>query len=150
MPFLPPIQQHQSTEFVTSFLLSLINSERILKIGQYLLKLWARVRCLVFLTYSVDFSKTMMDFMKFEEANLAYWDQSTRCFFSVGSVEAFSGFVKLKSYFCWYNLVFCIVLLLLIFSIDVTIYSQNAPKSFDSRAQKGPSSSSVLISVFGE
>ena len=30
------------------------NSERILKIGQYLLKLWARVRCLVFLTHGVD------------------------------------------------------------------------------------------------
>jgi len=29
------------------------NSERILKIGQYLVKLWARVRCLVFLTHSV-------------------------------------------------------------------------------------------------
>jgi len=28
------------------------NSERILKIGQYLVKLWARVRCLVFLTQS--------------------------------------------------------------------------------------------------
>ena len=30
------------------------NSERILKIGQYLVKLWARVRCLVFLTHSVE------------------------------------------------------------------------------------------------
>ena len=30
------------------------NSERILKIGQYLVKLWARVRCVVFLTHSVD------------------------------------------------------------------------------------------------
>ena len=29
------------------------NSERILKIGQYLLKLWARVKCLVFLTHGV-------------------------------------------------------------------------------------------------
>jgi len=29
------------------------NSERILKIGKYLVKLWARVRCLVFLTHSV-------------------------------------------------------------------------------------------------
>jgi len=29
------------------------NSERILKIGQYLVKLWARVRCLVFLTHDV-------------------------------------------------------------------------------------------------
>ena len=29
------------------------SSERILKIGQYLVKLWARVRCLVFLTHSV-------------------------------------------------------------------------------------------------
>jgi len=38
-------------DFVTNFLLSL--SERILKIGQYLVKLWARVRCLVFLTHSV-------------------------------------------------------------------------------------------------
>ena len=28
-------------------------SERILKIGQYLVKLWARVRCLVFLTHGV-------------------------------------------------------------------------------------------------
>jgi len=32
------------------------NSERILKIGKYLVKLWARVRCLVFLTHSVDIS----------------------------------------------------------------------------------------------
>ena len=32
------------------------NSERILKIGQYLVKLWARVRCLVFLTHGVIFS----------------------------------------------------------------------------------------------
>jgi len=30
------------------------NSERILKISQYLVKLWARVRCVVFLTHSVD------------------------------------------------------------------------------------------------
>ena len=29
------------------------NSERILKIGKYLVKLWARVRCLVFLTHGV-------------------------------------------------------------------------------------------------
>ena len=29
------------------------NSERILKIGHCLVKLWARVRCLVFLTHSV-------------------------------------------------------------------------------------------------
>ena len=29
------------------------NSERILKIGHYLVKLWARVRCLVFSTHSV-------------------------------------------------------------------------------------------------
>jgi len=30
------------------------NSERILDIGKYSVKLWARVRCLVFLTHSVD------------------------------------------------------------------------------------------------
>jgi len=30
------------------------NSERILKIGKYLVKLWTRVRCLVFLTHSVE------------------------------------------------------------------------------------------------
>jgi len=37
-------------DFVTNFLLfpTESNSERILKIGQYLVKLWARVRCLVF------------------------------------------------------------------------------------------------------
>jgi len=29
------------------------NGERILKIGQYLVKLWALVRCLVFLTHGV-------------------------------------------------------------------------------------------------
>jgi len=29
------------------------NGERIVKIGQYLVKLWARVRCLVFLTHGV-------------------------------------------------------------------------------------------------
>ena len=29
------------------------NNERIWKIGKYLVKLWARVRCLVFLTHSV-------------------------------------------------------------------------------------------------
>ena len=28
--------------------------KRILKIGQYLVKLWARVRCLVFLTHGVE------------------------------------------------------------------------------------------------
>ena len=39
-------------DFVTNFLLSL-NSERILKIGQYLVKLWERGRCLVFLTHGV-------------------------------------------------------------------------------------------------
>ena len=39
-------------DFVTNFLLS--NGERILKIGQYLVKLWARVRCLVFLTHGVE------------------------------------------------------------------------------------------------
>ena len=33
------------------------NGERILKIGQYLVKLWARVRCLVFLTHSVYLGK---------------------------------------------------------------------------------------------
>jgi len=37
-------------DFVTNFLLSLhCTSERILKIGHYLVKLWASVRCLVFL-----------------------------------------------------------------------------------------------------
>jgi len=30
------------------------NTERILKIGKYLVKLWARVRCLVFLTHRVE------------------------------------------------------------------------------------------------
>ena len=30
------------------------NSERSLKVGKYLVKLWARVRCLVFLTHSVE------------------------------------------------------------------------------------------------
>jgi len=34
-------------DFVTNFLLSL-TVKKILKIGQYLVKLWARVRCLVF------------------------------------------------------------------------------------------------------
>jgi len=38
-------------DFVTNFLLSL--TLKNLKIGQYLLKLWARVRCLVFLTHGV-------------------------------------------------------------------------------------------------
>jgi len=37
------------------------NSGRILKIGKYLVKLWARVRCLVFLTYSV-YVITLYDF----------------------------------------------------------------------------------------
>jgi len=37
-------------DFVTNFLLSLTVKE-FLKIGQYLVKLWARVRCLVFLTH---------------------------------------------------------------------------------------------------
>jgi len=40
-------------DFVTNFLLS-ITVKKNLKIGQYLVKLWARVRCLVFLTHSVD------------------------------------------------------------------------------------------------
>ena len=40
-------------DFVTNFLLSL-KMRRILIIGQYLVKLWARVMCLVFLTHSVD------------------------------------------------------------------------------------------------
>jgi len=41
-------------DFVTNFLLSpTVKDERILKIGQYLVKLWARVRCLVFLTHGV-------------------------------------------------------------------------------------------------
>jgi len=39
-------------DFVTKFPTE-SNSERILKISQYLVKLWARVRCLVFLTHSV-------------------------------------------------------------------------------------------------
>jgi len=39
-------------DFVTNFLLSL-TSERILKIGQYLVKLWSRVRCLIFFTHGV-------------------------------------------------------------------------------------------------
>ena len=30
------------------------NSERILDIGEYSVKLWARVRCLVFLTHGVE------------------------------------------------------------------------------------------------
>jgi len=34
-------------DFVTNFATE-SNNERILKIGQYLVKLWARVRCLVF------------------------------------------------------------------------------------------------------
>ena len=40
-------------DFVTNFLLIESNGEIILKIGHYLVKLWARVRCLVFLTHSV-------------------------------------------------------------------------------------------------
>jgi len=39
--------------FVTNFLLSLTVKE-FWKIGKYLVKLWARVRCLVFLTHSVE------------------------------------------------------------------------------------------------
>ena len=39
-------------DFVTNFLLSLTVKKK-LKIGQYLMKLWARIRCLVFLTHSV-------------------------------------------------------------------------------------------------
>ena len=42
--------------FVYDFVYKFItesNSERILKIGQYLVKLWARVWCLVFLTHCV-------------------------------------------------------------------------------------------------
>jgi len=39
-------------DFVTKFPTE-SNSERILEIGQYL-KLWARVRCLVFLTHGVE------------------------------------------------------------------------------------------------
>jgi len=35
------------------------NSKRILKIGQYSVKLWARVRCLVFLTHGVETSYTV-------------------------------------------------------------------------------------------
>jgi len=35
-------------DFDTNFLLNLTVIERIVKIGQYLVKLWARVRCLVF------------------------------------------------------------------------------------------------------
>jgi len=35
-------------------LLTQSNSEGILKIGQYLVKLWARVRCVVFLTHGVE------------------------------------------------------------------------------------------------
>ena len=44
-------------DFVTNFLLSL--TVKKLKIGQYLVKLWARVRCLVFLTHSVVSSQHM-------------------------------------------------------------------------------------------
>ena len=40
-------------DFVTNFLVSL-TIKKILKIGQYLVKLWARVWCLVFLTHGVD------------------------------------------------------------------------------------------------
>ena len=40
-------------DFVINFLPSL-TGEKILKIGQYLVKLWARVRCLVFLTHDVE------------------------------------------------------------------------------------------------
>jgi len=39
--------------FVTNFLLSLTVKE-FSKIGKYLVKLWARVRCLVFLTHRVS------------------------------------------------------------------------------------------------
>ena len=39
-------------DFVTKFPTE-SNSERILTIGQYLVKLWAGVGCLVFLTHSV-------------------------------------------------------------------------------------------------
>ena len=44
-------------DFVTNFLES--NSERILKNGQHLVKLWARVMCLVLLTHSVVFSNNI-------------------------------------------------------------------------------------------
>ena len=40
-------------DFVTNFLLSLTVKKK-LKIGRYLVKFWARVRCLVFLLHSVD------------------------------------------------------------------------------------------------
>ena len=53
--------------FVTNFLLSLTVKE-FSKIGQYLVKLWARVRCLVFLTHSVDS----------RSASAALWDVTKR------------------------------------------------------------------------
>ena len=37
------------------------NSKRIFKIGQYLVKLWARVRCLVFLTHGVEIITLMVN-----------------------------------------------------------------------------------------
>ena len=40
------------------------NSERILKIGQYLVKLWARVRCLVFLTHRVGYIAILQKYVK--------------------------------------------------------------------------------------
>jgi len=41
------------------------NSERIVKIGQYLVKLWARVRCLAFLTHGVHINNRSISLLLF-------------------------------------------------------------------------------------
>jgi len=51
------------------------NSERIWKIGQYLVKLWARVWCLVFLTHSVVYY-TSVDLMLNSDL---FWIYCTTC-----------------------------------------------------------------------
>ena len=49
------------------------NSERILKIGKYLVKVWARVRCLVFLTHSVDRKPHQYIITRFLQAGCSSW-----------------------------------------------------------------------------
>jgi len=56
------------------------NSERILKIGQYLLKLWARIKCLVFLTDSVNLFKTQS--LRSEKARRAQLQSAQRCVYA--------------------------------------------------------------------
>ena len=85
-------------------------SERILKIGQYLVKLWARVKCLVFWTHGVDlhYYNCIFVFSKFNTwlrvrgsaLRLAIAPEFFLLFLYTRILYVYSDFLKYNVYVC--------------------------------------------------